>query len=117
MYIGIGRHTRPRFTREDTTTQPEALMASEADGQFYPAGAGLLARVSWADLLPYMREQRRACLDFAAAWRTRGTPMALRLAEYNETRAERLAAAIKHAELRVSERKAAIPAGEGNGDA
>jgi hypothetical protein len=81
------------------------------------AGAGLLARVSWADLLPYMREQRQTCMDFAAAWRTRGTPVALRLAEYNETRAARLAAAIEHAESRVSERKAAESAREGSGDA
>jgi hypothetical protein len=78
---------------------------------------GLLACVSWADLLPYMREQRQTCLDYAAAWRARGTPVALRLADYNETRAAGLAAAIEHTESRVSKQQAAMTKGEVNGDA
>jgi hypothetical protein len=67
---------------------------------------GLLAWCTWGDLRAYAEGQRFKCLEFAAAWRARETPAAVRLAEYNEARAARLGAADRGA--------AAAAEGEGN---
>lgn len=59
MCIGIGRHIRPRLTREDTTTQPESPMDQPGeDGGIYNTAQIVRAAATLAnELLAWSQRQ------------------------------------------------------------